>query len=73
MHQIKVYINHKNISHFFIIQNFNKQQLYYAEYFAKFDYVIIYRKGLKNGRVDIINRQPAMEEKQFPVSYTIFK
>ena len=73
MHQIKVYINHKNISHFFIIQNLNKRQLRYAEYFTEFDYVIIYRKRLKNGRVNVMSKQPAIKEKQFLISYTIFK
>ena len=56
MHQIKVYIDHKNISHFFTIQNFNKRQLRYTEYLAKFDYVIIYRKRLKNERADTISK-----------------
>ena len=73
MHQIKVYIDYKNITHFSITENFNKRQLRYAEYFVKFDYMIIYRKGLENGRIDVMSKQPAMEKKQFPVSHTIFK
>ena len=56
MHQIKVYTDYKNITHFSTIQNLNKRQLRYAEYFAKFDYVIIYRKGSENGRTNAISK-----------------
>ena len=56
MHQIKMYTDYKNISHFFTTQNLNGRQLRYAEYLAEFDYVIIYRKGSENGRTDALSR-----------------
>ena len=56
LYQVKVYINHKNITHFATIQNLNKRQLRYAEYLTKFNYIIIYRKSLKNNKADIINK-----------------
>ena len=63
MHQVKVYTNHKNIAHFATIQQLSGKQLKYAEYLAKFNYIIIYRKRSENGRADAISRQPIMEEK----------
>jgi hypothetical protein len=58
MHQIKVYTDHQNITHFAITQELNRRQLRYAEYLSEFDFVIIYRKGSENGRADAISRRP---------------
>ena len=56
MYQIKIYTDYKNILHFLITQNLSERQLRYAKYLAKFDYIIIYRKGSKNGQADAISR-----------------
>ncbi|KAF5013432.1 hypothetical protein FDECE_563, partial [Fusarium decemcellulare] len=57
-HQIKVYTDHQNISHFATTQELNRRQLRYAEYLCEFDFVIIHRKGSDNGRADAISRRP---------------
>jgi hypothetical protein len=56
-HKIKVYTDHKNISHFATTQELSGRQLRYAEYLSEFDYVIIHRKGSENGRADAISRR----------------
>ncbi|RFN43552.1 pol polyprotein [Fusarium flagelliforme] len=61
-HQVKVYTNHQNISHFATTQELNRQQLRYAEYLCEFDFVIIHRKGSDNGRANAISRRPDFEE-----------
>ncbi|KAL9570381.1 hypothetical protein ACKAV7_005460 [Fusarium commune] len=58
MHQIKVYTDHQNISHFATTQELNRRQLRYAEYLCEFDFVIIHRKGSDNRRADAISRRP---------------
>ncbi|KAI7759627.1 hypothetical protein LZL87_014268 [Fusarium oxysporum] len=57
-HKVKVYTNHQNISYFATTHELNRRQLCYAEFLYKFDFVIIYRKGLENGRADAISRRP---------------
>jgi len=56
-HKIKVYTDHKNITHFATTQQLSGRQLRYAEYLSEFDYVIIHRKGSENGRADAISRR----------------
>ncbi|KAF4472883.1 pol poly, partial [Fusarium albosuccineum] len=56
-HQIKVYTDHKNISHFAKTQELSGRQVRYAEYLSEFDYIIIHRKGSENGRADAISRR----------------
>jgi hypothetical protein len=58
IHQIKVYTDHQNITHFATTQELNRRQLRYAEYLSEFDFIIIHRKGIKNGRADAISRRP---------------
>ena len=57
-HQVKVYTDHKNISHFATTQQLSGRQLRYAEYLSEFDYLIIHKKGSENGRADAISRRP---------------
>ena len=57
-HQVKVYMDHKNIVHFTTTQELNGQQIKYAEYLGSFDFVIIHRKGSDNGRANAISRRP---------------
>ncbi|KAF5685676.1 natch ankyrin domain-containing protein [Fusarium circinatum] len=57
-YQVKVYTDHQNISYFATTHELNRQQLRYAEYLCKFNFVIIHRKGSENGRADIISRRP---------------
>ncbi|KAM4060262.1 reverse transcriptase (RNA-dependent DNA polymerase) [Hirsutella rhossiliensis] len=51
-HKIKVYTDHKNISHFATTQQLNGRQIRWAECLSEFDYEIIHRKGTENGRAD---------------------
>lgn len=60
-HQVTVYTDHKNISHFATTQELSGRQLRYAEYLSEFDYVIIHKKGSENGRADAISRRPDFE------------
>ncbi|KAM4061114.1 reverse transcriptase (RNA-dependent DNA polymerase) [Hirsutella rhossiliensis] len=46
-HKIKVYTDHKNISHFATTQQLNGRQIRWAECLSEFDYEIIHRKGTK--------------------------
>ncbi|RFN44866.1 pol polyprotein, partial [Fusarium flagelliforme] len=62
LHQIKIYTDHQNISHFATTQELNRRQLRYAEYLCEFDFVIIHRKGSDNGRADAISRRSDFEE-----------
>ena len=57
-HRVTVYTDHKNITHFTIMQELNSQQLHYAETMAEFNYKIIHRKGLENGRANALSRKP---------------
>ena len=56
-HKVKVYTDHKNITHFATTQQLSGRQLRYAEYLSEFDYVIIHKKGTENGRADAISRR----------------
>ncbi|KAL9562741.1 hypothetical protein ACKAV7_013093 [Fusarium commune] len=58
MHQVKVYTDHQNISHFATTQELNRRQLRYAEYLCEFDFTITHRKGSENGRADALSRKP---------------
>ncbi|KAM4065234.1 reverse transcriptase (RNA-dependent DNA polymerase) [Hirsutella rhossiliensis] len=51
-HKIKVYTDHKNISHFATTQQLNGRQIRWAECLSEFDYEIIHRKGTENGRAN---------------------
>lgn len=72
-HKIKVYTDHKNISHFATTQELNGRQLRYAEYLSEFDYVIIHRKGSENGRADAISRRPDLEEAKIQHTGQLFR
>lgn len=63
-HKVKVYTDHKNISHFATTQKLCGRQLRYAEYLSEFDYVIIHRKGSENGRADAISRRSDFKTEQ---------
>ncbi|EXV01030.1 reverse transcriptase domain protein [Metarhizium robertsii] len=56
-HKVKVYTDHKNISHFATTQQLNGRQIRWAEYLSEFDYEIIHRKGSENGRADALSRR----------------
>ncbi|SCO23379.1 uncharacterized protein FFE2_15559 [Fusarium fujikuroi] len=43
---------------YYLIGSKYKVKLRYIEYLYEFDFIIIYRKGLENGRADAISRQP---------------
>jgi hypothetical protein len=60
-HQIKVFTDHKNITHFSTTQQLSGRQLRYAEYLSEFDYVIIHVKGTENGRADAISRRADLD------------
>jgi vacuolar-type H+-ATPase subunit I/STV1 len=57
MHKIKVFTDHKNIAYFATTKELNKRQIRWAEYLSEFDYVIIHKKGLENGRADALSRR----------------
>ncbi|KAJ3464714.1 hypothetical protein MRS44_009500 [Fusarium solani] len=63
-YKVKVYTDHKNISHFATTQKLSGRQLRYAEYLSEFDYVIIHRKGSENGRADAISRRSDFKTEQ---------
>ncbi|KAJ3459939.1 hypothetical protein MRS44_016012 [Fusarium solani] len=63
-HKVKVYTDHKNISHFATTQKLSGRQLRYAEYLSEFDYVIIHRKESENGRADAISRRSDFKTEQ---------
>lgn len=57
-HQVKVYTDYQNILYFATTHKLNRRQLHYAEYLYKFNFIIIYRKGSKNRKADVISWRP---------------
>ncbi|KAM4062066.1 reverse transcriptase (RNA-dependent DNA polymerase) [Hirsutella rhossiliensis] len=71
-HKIKVYTDHKNISHFATTQQLNGRQIRWAECLSEFDYEIIHRKGTENGRADALSRRSDYDTGA-PILNAIFK
>ena len=57
-HQIKIYIDYKNLIYFTTSKDLNQQQIQQSEFLNEFNFQIIYRKGSKNGRANTLNWRP---------------
>ncbi|KAF4482546.1 Transposon Tf2-9 polyprotein [Colletotrichum fructicola Nara gc5] len=57
-HEVLVYSDHKNLSHFTTSKVLNKRQIRWSEFLSEFNFRIIHRKGSDNGRADALSRRP---------------
>uniref|UniRef100_L7J7U2 RNA-directed DNA polymerase n=1 Tax=Pyricularia oryzae (strain P131) TaxID=1143193 RepID=L7J7U2_PYRO1 len=60
-HEVLVYTDHKNLTHFTTSKVLNKRQIKWSEFLLEFHFRIIYRKGTENGRADALSRRPDHE------------
>lgn len=60
-HEVLVYTDHKNLTHFTTSKMLNKRQIRWLEFLSEFHFRIIYRKGTENGRADALSRRPDYE------------
>ena len=56
-HQVLVYFNYKNLIYFTTTQKLNRRQGRWAIELILYNFRINYRKDLKNGRTDALNRR----------------
>ncbi|KAM4065521.1 reverse transcriptase (RNA-dependent DNA polymerase) [Hirsutella rhossiliensis] len=76
-HKIKVYTDHKNISHFATTQQLNGRQIRWAECLSEFDYEIIHRKGTENGAPIVkgqlleLNNEGNMQQRQLNAIFKV--
>ena len=71
-HQVKVYIDHKNLTYFTITKELNKCQTRWSEFLSEFNFQIIYWKGKENGRADALSRRPDHEENEPTIPAQLF-
>ena len=66
-----MYTDYKNLATFITKKELNKRQIRWIEFLSEFYFVIIYRKGNKNGRADSLSRRLDLKEKLIVEIYTI--
>jgi hypothetical protein len=56
-HQVLIFTDHKNLEYFSTTKVLNRRQARWAMDLAEFDFKIIYRPGLQNGKADALSRR----------------
>jgi hypothetical protein len=56
MYLVQVYIDYKNLQYFATTKELNGRQIRWLEFLSKFNFVIHYKKGLENTRIDVLSR-----------------
>jgi hypothetical protein len=56
-HQITVYSDHRNLTHFTTTKELSGRQARWYQFLSEFDFVITYRKGSQNAKADILSRR----------------
>ena len=64
-------MDHKNLTRFTTTKELIARQFRYAKKLTECDFIIIYKKGSKNGKADALNKRPDHKEKTVKVSYII--
>ena len=59
--QIIVYNDHKNLTYFQSARVLNCRQARWAQFLTRFDFVILYRLGIQQGKADALSRRSYME------------
>ena len=72
-HQVQVYTDHKNLTHFTTTKELNKRQIRWSEFLSQFDLRITYRKGSENGRADALSRRLDHLQEVPPETQSIFQ
>ena len=57
-HEVQVYSDHKNLLWFTETKRCNRRQARWAEELSRFDFVITYRPGRRQGKPDALSRRP---------------
>ena len=55
-HQLKIYTNHKNLIWFMKIKAYNHHQIHWTKKLISFNFVIIYRSSVLEGKFDALSR-----------------
>ena len=56
-HQVLIYTDHKNLEYFATTKTLNRQQAWWTQELAAYDFKIIYRPGPQNGKADALLRR----------------
>ena len=59
--QILVYIDHKNLQYFQSARVLSRRQAHCVQFLIRFDFIILYRPGMQQGKADALSRRPYME------------
>ncbi|KAL8411455.1 hypothetical protein RB596_000918 [Gaeumannomyces avenae] len=70
-HQVVIYTDHKNLTHFTTSQKLNKRQTRWSEFLQDYDIRIEYRKGSENGKADALSRRPDYETEAPKETYVL--
>ena len=62
-HQIIVYNDHKNLTYFQNARILNRRQARWAQLFTRFNFVIMYRPGVQQGKADALSRRSYLAPK----------
>jgi hypothetical protein len=62
-HQIIVYNDHKNLTYFQDARVLNRRQARWAQFLTRFDFVIMYRPGVQQGKADALSRRSCLAPK----------
>jgi hypothetical protein len=57
-HQITVYTDHRNLTFFSTSRQLSRRHARWANFFADFDFTIVYRPGRLHGKADALSRLP---------------
>ena len=59
--QIIVFNDHKNLTYFQSARVLNRRQARWAQFLTRFDFVILYRPGMQQGKADALSQRSYME------------
>jgi len=73
-----VYTDHKNLEYFPTTKILNRRQVRWAQELAEFDFKIIYRAGIQNGKANTLKRRPEFrplrgDSSEFQPTLTVLK
>ena len=57
-YRVKVYSDYKNLLYFTTTKALNRRQVRWSELLANYNFEVLYKKGLENGRADALSRRP---------------
>lgn len=57
-HKVTVYTDHRSLEYFTTSKQLNRRQARWSEFLSEFDFVIVYRPGVKGTKPDTLTRRP---------------